>query len=380
MKVLFCVRHNFYTSPGGSQVQILKTKAGLEKLGLECDLTTSPHGVNYKNYDIIHLTDLTWIYDLLDYLKAINNSGAKAKKVLSTIYWPFDDYAENGTPFLHSLIFKIFGIDGFERAKALAKLLIQRERIYLNGVFNSYTQTQRKIVSSVDLLLPNSELELEALANRLKISIPPYFVINNAVDTGIFDSIISTTNIKKNNKLVTFVARIDARKNQLGFLRSVINDDFTVRFIGSPGPNSQNYYNKLRALAEIRGNVEFVSHLPQEEVFKNLLEAKVNILTSWIETPGLASLEAAYAGCNIVVSDKGSVREYFKDFAYYSDPADAKSMHSATLAALSAQYNHKIKDLIKSEYGWDKAAQQTLDAYLSLNVITPRTDTPITHH
>ena len=34
MKVLFCVRHNFYSSPGGAQIQILKTVEGLEKLGV----------------------------------------------------------------------------------------------------------------------------------------------------------------------------------------------------------------------------------------------------------------------------------------------------------------------------------------------------------
>lgn len=33
MKVLFCVRHNFYSSPGGAQIQILKTVEGLEKAG-----------------------------------------------------------------------------------------------------------------------------------------------------------------------------------------------------------------------------------------------------------------------------------------------------------------------------------------------------------
>ena len=50
------------------------------------------------------------------------------------------------------------------------------------------------------------------------------------------------------------------------------------------------------------------------EVFKNMIEAKVNVLTSWIETPGLVSI-AVYAGCNIVVTDKGSVRDYFHDYA-----------------------------------------------------------------
>ena len=58
MKVLFCVRHNFNNSPGGAQIQIIKTIEYLKKLGVECDLTLTPYGVDYNNYDILHLTDL----------------------------------------------------------------------------------------------------------------------------------------------------------------------------------------------------------------------------------------------------------------------------------------------------------------------------------
>ena len=47
-----------------------------------------------------------------------------------------------------------------------------------------------------------------------------------------------------------------------------------------------------------------------------MLEAKLNVLTSWVETPGLVSLEAGYAGCNILVSNKGSVLDYFKNYAF----------------------------------------------------------------
>ena len=61
-----------------------------------------------------------------------------------------------------------------------------------------------------------------------------------------------------------------------------------------------------------------------------MLEAKVNVLTSWVETPGLVSLEAAYAGCNLVVSDKGSVRDYFKNFAFYCDPSNIKNIKNTT--------------------------------------------------
>ena len=89
MKVLFCVRHNFYSSPGGAQIQILKTVEGLEKLGVACDLVSSLEKIDFSRYDLIHLTDLTWTYDLLEYLSVLRN--VRIPKVLSTIYWPFDD-------------------------------------------------------------------------------------------------------------------------------------------------------------------------------------------------------------------------------------------------------------------------------------------------
>lgn len=365
MKVLFCVRHNFHTSPGGAQVQIMKTRHYLEELGVNTDLVTSPEGVDFSLYDIVHLTDLTWVYDLFSYIEKLKAVAYKGKVVLSTIYWPFDDYAKNGAPPLQSLFYTLFGINGFERAKALAKFVVRREPVYFKGVVNSYISSQRKIVEAVDLLLPNSEMEAQALFSRLDVK-KPYAVINNAIDTKVFDEIKQKNADADKQEVVTFVARIDARKNQLGFLEAVMDTDFKIMFIGNPGPNSQKYYQRLKRIAQKRGNVEFLSHLAQEEVFRYMLEARVNVLTSWIETPGLVSLEAAYAGCNIVVSDKGSVREYFKDYAFYCDPADTDSIKKAVLNALRLPYDPSVADLIKEEYSWRKAAEQTLSTYHQL--------------
>ena len=363
MRILFCVRHNFYDAPGGAQVQMLKTKEYLEKLGIECDLTTTPYNVNYNLYDVLHLTDLTWVYDNIVYFKEIEKQKFSGKKVLSTIYWPFDDYASNGAPFLQKIIFKIFGVNGFEFAKALAKYVLKRESIYLNGLKKSYISIQKDIALSVDWLLPNAELEMKALNDRLGLNLQNYSVANNALDTSVFDEIIASSDIKKDSNLITFVARIDARKNQLNFLKAIMNTPYKIRFIGNAGPNSQSYLEELKVLALKRGNVEFISHIPQEEVFKHMLEAKVNVLTSWIETPGLVSLEAAYAGCNIVVSDKGSVRDYFRNYAFYCEPTNLNDIKNKTLDALDSDFNEEFRDLIKAEYSWEKTAKQTLEVY-----------------
>jgi glycosyltransferase involved in cell wall biosynthesis len=179
----------------------------------------------------------------------------------------------------------------------------------------------------------------------------------------MFDEVIQETTITKDKNLITFVARIDPRKNQLRFLQSMMDTNYKIRFIGNPGPNSLGYLKKLKVLAETRGNVEFISHITQREVFENMLEAKLNVLTSWVETPGLVSLEAVYAKCNILVSKKGSVVDYFKDYAFYCAPDNISEIKLQAIKAMNAEFDETFRDLIKSDYSWEVTANQTLDAY-----------------
>ena len=219
-------------------------------------------------------------------------------------------------------------------------------------------------MGSVDWLLPNSEMELAALNSRLGLRQENYTVVNNAIDVTLFDQIMSGSSFDKASDTITFVGRIDARKNQLNFLKAVYHTPYRIVFIGQAGPNSRKYYRKLRELAEKRGNTEFVSQVPQRTVFELMLTARVNVLTSWIETPGLVSLEALYAGCNIVVTDKGSVREYFGDHAYYCEPDDLESIRNAVGMAMKAPPpSQELRRKIVSDYSWSKAAEQTLSAY-----------------
>ena len=364
MKILFCVRHNFYEMAGGAYIQIIKTKEYLEKLGIECEITDKAEGMDFSGFDIVHLTDLTATGDLLLYLKELKSY--KGKKVLSTIYWPFDDYASSGTPLLQRFFYKTLGINGFELIKSIAKFLIRREKVYLQGISKSYIQKQIDIVKSVDWLLPNSQMEMDALNDRLGLSLKNYTVVNNAIDSLMYDEIISDYRVSRKQDLITFVARIDPRKNQLNFLKAMMDTDYRIRFIGNVFPQFQSYYDELKGIALERGNVEFISHLSQEDLFKHTMEAKVNVLTSWIETPGLVSLEAAYAGCNIVVSDKGSVRDYFKDYAFYCMPDNLESIKKATIEAMESEASSDLRDLIKQDYSWSTTAEQTLNGYQSV--------------
>ena len=361
MKVLFCVRHNFYSSPGGAQIQILKTIEGLKKLGCECDLTVDPFTCDVRQYDLVNLTDLTWTYDLLKYIKYFKSFHIPI--VLTTIYWPLDDYSRNAAPMLQRIVFRILGINGVEWAKAWYKLLRQRQGIYWYGIFHSYLGAQRRIVTSVDWMLPNSHMEQQAMNERLGLHLDNYSVVNNAIDLTVFNRVKAQVSVQREDDLLLCVGRIDPRKNQLGLLRAIYDLPYRVCFIGQAGPNSAYYYRKLRSLGEKRGNTEFIAQIPQEKVFEIMLRAKAHVLPSWVETPGLVSLEAYYAGCNIAVADKGSVREYFHDAAHYCDPADPASIRAAVIAAMSEPYSPELRPVIEERYSWDYAAKQTFEAY-----------------
>jgi glycosyltransferase involved in cell wall biosynthesis len=79
-------------------------------------------------------------------------------------------------------------------------------------------------------------------------------------------------------------------------------------------------------------------------------------------------MEAALAGCSVVCSIAGYEVEYYRELAYYCDPADVGSIHSAVLAAYQnyekdAERRVRLKQRILSEYTWQRAAEATFQAY-----------------
>jgi glycosyltransferase involved in cell wall biosynthesis len=68
-------------------------------------------------------------------------------------------------------------------------------------------------------------------------------------------------------------------------------------------------------------------------------------------------------GCNIVTSDKGDVREYFANDAFYCDPSSPESILAAVERASSAAYSENLRHRILKKYTWKQAASQTLKAY-----------------
>ena len=109
--------------------------------------------------------------------------------------------------------------------------LIKVSNEQANQLTRDINNNQKKIISNVDMLLPNSKMELDALNTRLGFYDKEYSIVYNAIDTLVFDEIKKENTLIKNNNLIVFVARIDPRKNQINFLKAIYDTKYEVIFI-----------------------------------------------------------------------------------------------------------------------------------------------------
>jgi glycosyltransferase involved in cell wall biosynthesis len=212
-------------------------------------------------------------------------------------------------------------------------------------------------LSGASYLLPNSKSEYDRLKRDFAVT-NKYRVIPNGVSKLFIES---NEYVKKDASMVICVARIEGIKNQLNLVKALRNTSFRLFLIGGFSPNQEKYYKQCKRLAT--SNISFIQHVPQPDLINFYKKAKVHILPSWFETTGLSSLEAAVLKCNVVITDKGDAKEYLNKYAFYCDPALPQSIFEAVDAASKAQVNPDLAEMVKGNYTWEKAAEETYEVY-----------------
>lgn len=365
MRVLMQSRQNLFTLPGGDTIQLLKTKEYLEKRGVNVDISTELEP-DLNKYDIVHLFNLTRVQET--YFQAKNAKKQNKKIILSTIYWPTDEFERKGQVGIRKIINNLISINNIERLKAFYKYYIKDEKHkgtkYL--MLNSFKKMQDEILQFVDWFLPNSYMEMDELAKKFDFNKDDYTVVPNAIDLDKINNLYDCEDEDKYSKYKDYilcVGRLETRKNQLNVIKALRNSSYKVLFIGSISPGHRKYGEKVIKEINSNSNFEYIEKIDNSELYKIYKQCKVHILPSWLETPGLVSLEAAVMGCNIVVSDRGTTKDYFKNYAYYCKPDDIESILCATNSAMNNDYNNDFRKYILKNYTWEKAAEKTEEGY-----------------
>lgn len=363
MKILFQSRANLFKAPGGDTVQLMKTAEYLRRLGVEIDIGTIDEP-NLAGYDMVHLFNLMKAEDV--YFQALNARRQGVPVALSTIYGLYTEFERKARGGWASLASRHLSAWNIERLKIVAKGIKNRQMskgAWLVALMGYHRQVER-LAELVDVFLPNSHSEMERVHLDFPISrTRPYEVIPNAVDIEVFDParVKARPEIERLRGCVVSAARIEGRKCQVELVRAMKDLPVDLVLIGKPAMNDIGYYEAVRREAGPR--VHFVGQVDHAQLAEYLSVAKVHALISWMETPGLSSLEAGAMGCNLVITNKGDTRDYFGDDAFYADPESVPSVRAALAQALSAPPPKALQCRIRDQYTWEKTAAATLRGY-----------------
>jgi glycosyltransferase involved in cell wall biosynthesis len=371
LKVLYVNRRNALSHPGGDTVQMLKTKKFLEKnFNIQIEICLNEQEIsNYKDFNLVHIFNIQTIDETLNYIDECKKHNKKI--VLSPIYWDLShaDFAQ----FMANK-FRIYSINKYGsylkdiviKSKNILGKIIRKEGMYGSRV---YKEKRRKALMLADLLLPNSPEELEILSDEFSIGLDHLkyktVIVPNAVDypKNLLSSLNSTQTLNIKNYVLQ-VGRIEPIKNQAKVIQALSNyPNIPILFIGRV--NHEGYYKYVKKLADKRGNVYFINEIQHEEVFYYYKNAAVHVMPSLRESPGLASLEAVFSGCKIVVSSKDfcPVHYYkFDEIGKVCNPYDVKSIEKAIIDSIKSQ-NLSLEESYLRDFSYENVAELTYHAY-----------------
>ena len=186
--------------------------------------------------------------------------------------------------------------------------------------WDAYRDRVREGLRAADVLVAPTHAMLAAIE---RLYAPPCerVVIPNGRDPGLFPP-------RAKQPFFFAAGRAWDEAKNLGALDRVASRlDWPVRVAGDAvGPGGAGWKPS---------NVEVLGVVPSEELARLLGDAAVFVLPARYEPFGLGPLEAALAGCALVLGDIASLREVWGDAAVFVDPADDDAL-AAALASLAA--------------------------------------------
>ncbi len=319
MKILFNTYPIAFDTPGGGEIQLLKTKVALELLGQRVEL--------------------------------------------------YDQWNPQLTSFQIAHYFSVFG------GSSIFCNFVKNKKIPLaiSSVLFPHKNTEQypmaeisNLLKMCDVILPNSIMEAQLLADVFDVPIEKFSHVYNGVDDIFLEEPEISPEIFRSHfgiqeKFLLNVANIESRKNQLMLSRALAKTDYTLVIFGNI--RDHHYYKQMQL--ESNGKIKYLGYLPNHSpLLRSAYSAcELFVLPSLLETPGLAALEAAAVGAKVAVTGVGSTKEYFQDFVEYFDPEDEHSFLATIEKALSAPRSLSLKKHIARNFTWHKAGLQTLAAY-----------------
>lgn len=200
----------------------------------------------------------------------------------------------------------------------IAKLLFREKLVVRQGyqlsTFSKERSFIRRILSPIieffsykmaDKIIVTSQKDKDFIIERDKISKNKIMVIPNYVDTDAFRPL----EVKKEERRVTFVGRLDEQKNLFSLIDAVKGLDSKLVLIGK-GPLEDALKEKVKE--EGIKNVVFTGVITNERLPEDLNKSEIFVLPSLYEGNPKTLLEAMACGLPVIGTDVDGIREVLR--------------------------------------------------------------------
>lgn len=324
VRTLLCIRSDYLSNPAGDTTLVMQTSKYLRERGVE---TTVNYGQiqDFSVYDMVHLFNLTRISETYEYF-------CRAKRqekpvVITPIYWDLSKFYR------------------FSKNASAARQ------------WESYAPFRGKILNGCDAIYPSSNMERELIGREYGSSLPQIVVYSGIELKDLSDS--TPTGARSENYILC-AARVCPRKNQLALAKAAYQLGIGLILAGEA--DNPDYLNRCLAYQ----NVRYKGFLPFQRLRPLYTNARMHVLCGFVETPGLANLEAAACGCNILSTAEGSAAEYFEDMALYCDPYKEGDILAKVEAGLTQNRQPHLKAHILKNFCLNSCMEPLYLSYCSI--------------
>jgi glycosyltransferase involved in cell wall biosynthesis len=139
--------------------------------------------------------------------------------------------------------------------------------------------------------------------------------------------------------------------------------EFSLKILGI-GPLDGELKEKVRN-QNLSGRVEFLGHVPYEEIPQHLHSADIFIRPSLSEGMGSSFIEAMAAGLPVIATPVGGITDFLKDgetglFCKVNDPEDIAKQVTKLVSdpVLTERLKENALKMVKEKYDWDLIVEQ----------------------
>jgi glycosyltransferase involved in cell wall biosynthesis len=339
------VRDDHATNFGGDIVHLRGHVAGLRGQGIDAFETTWQDAPD--DVDVLHLYNIERPLTLHAHVAGAATRWPKAKIVITPIFWPWKP-----SMVLRSRDLAIVYRATRNAAKTRATWLHVRRALARADAVSAFSHRELHLLSRYYRLPAGPSWHVAASGLRVddwpaRTGPADRAGLATELGLGITPSVV-----------VTCVGRIEPLKNQRTLVKAVARlPDAALVLVGAR--RDRRYADSVLRLAEreLPGRFAWLDRVPHADVRRILCNSDVNALVSFREVVGLASLEAAASGCELVVTTWGSTEEYYGDLAHYCDAYSSRDMADAIARSVHSPRQPELRLRVESHYDWSASGR-----------------------